>query len=114
MATTRLPPGRAMTTSALTAPSPMLSTVPARQLRADRRSPLSALITITQGALTRATADLPGASSRLFTLSRVTTATSSVPPVRVRVTSAFTAPSRTWLTVPGKTLRALTFIGYRS
>ncbi|MCY1463851.1 hypothetical protein D9M71_818040 [compost metagenome] len=94
----------------MTAPSVTLSTLPSRQLRADRRMSLDSVINITQGALISATASLPTAMPRLLMLSMVTTATSCSPPARVNTTSALTAPGWTWLTLPLNTLRALTFI----
>ncbi|MNR30628.1 hypothetical protein D3C85_1480940 [compost metagenome] len=49
--------------------------MPSRQLRAERRMSLESVISMTHGAFTSATASLPTARPRLFTLSIVTTAT---------------------------------------
>ena len=100
-----------MTTSAFTAPSLTLITLPFKQLRAESRIPSASVISITQGALMSAMASLPGAKFRFLTLSQVTTATNCSPPGSSMVTSELTAPSLTVSTVPFKTVRALTFIG---
>ena len=66
--------------------------------------------TMTELALTMAQASFPTARPRVSTLPLVTVATTGVPPLRVSVTSAFTAPFLIPLTVPSNTLRALSFM----
>ncbi len=72
--------------------------------------PLASVISITQGALIKASTGLPGVSCRDLTLSRVMTATSLSPLGSPMPTSALTVPLCTLPTMPSNTLRALTFM----
>ena len=109
MALTAAPPGRSITTSALTLPRVMRDTVPHSRLRADSLMCGSGVVSSTEGALTSAQTSLPGASWSSDRLSMVIMATRRSWSFRVIVTSAFTEPTRMPVTVPKNWLRALVF-----